>query len=48
EAHVLPLLATGRITVPLAATLPIEQAEAAYERFAAGSKFGKIVLTVGE
>jgi len=48
EAHVLPLLATGRITVPTAATFPLQQAEAAYARFAAGSKLGKIVLTIDQ
>jgi NADPH2:quinone reductase len=44
ERHVLPLLAAGRLTVPIAATFPLEEVEAAYERFAAGGKFGKIVL----
>ena len=42
--HVLPLLADGRLTVPVAATFPMSEASAAYERFAAGGKFGKIVL----
>jgi NADPH:quinone reductase-like Zn-dependent oxidoreductase len=44
EAQVLPLLASGRVTVPVAARVPMEEAEAAYERFAAGGKLGKIVL----
>jgi NADPH:quinone reductase-like Zn-dependent oxidoreductase len=44
ERHVLPLLADGRVTVPLAATFPMAEAAAAYERFAAGGKLGKIVL----
>jgi NADPH:quinone reductase-like Zn-dependent oxidoreductase len=44
EAQVLPLLAGGRVTVPVAARVPMEEAEAAYERFAAGGKLGKIVL----
>ena len=44
EAQVLPLLASGRVTVPVAARVPMEDAEAAYERFAAGGKLGKIVL----
>jgi NADPH:quinone reductase-like Zn-dependent oxidoreductase len=44
EAHVLPLFETGRITVPVAASFPLEEAAAAYERFASGGKFGKIVL----
>jgi len=30
--------------VPIAARFPLDEAAAAYERFAAGSKFGKIVL----
>jgi NADPH2:quinone reductase len=44
EAHVLPLLASGRVCVPVMATYPLEDVEAAYARFAAGSKFGKIVV----
>ncbi len=43
-AQVLPLLSSGRVTVPVAARVPMEDAEAAYERFAAGGKLGKIVL----
>jgi putative PIG3 family NAD(P)H quinone oxidoreductase len=45
EHSVLPLLADGRIRVPVAETFALAQAEAAYDRFAAGAKFGKIVLT---
>ena len=44
ESAVLPLLAAGRVRVPVAATFPLDQAGAAYERFAAGGKLGKIVL----
>ena len=44
EAEVLPLLSDGRAKVPVAATFPLDEAEAAYERFAAGGKLGKIVL----
>jgi len=44
ESHVLPLIAQGRVSVPIAATVPLEEAAAAYARFAAGGKFGKIVL----
>jgi NADPH:quinone reductase len=44
EREVLPLLADGRVRVPVAASLPMEEAEAAYERFTAGGKLGKIVL----
>ena len=44
-AHqVLPALADGRLHVPVAATYPMVAAAEAYDRFAAGSKFGKIVL----
>lgn len=45
EAHVLPLFDAGRLTVPVDAVFPLEQAPAAYERFAGGGKFGKIILT---
>jgi NADPH:quinone reductase-like Zn-dependent oxidoreductase len=44
EEHVVPLLADGRITVPVAERIPMERASEAYERFSAGGKFGKIVL----
>jgi putative PIG3 family NAD(P)H quinone oxidoreductase len=44
ERSVLPLLANGAIEVPIAATFPLSEVAAAYARFAAGSKFGKIVL----
>jgi len=41
---VLPLLDEGRVVVPVHATYPLEQAQEAYDAFAAGGKFGKIVL----
>ena len=44
-ALVVPALAEGRLRVPVAATFPLADATAAYERFAAGGKVGKIVLT---
>ena len=44
EAHVLPLLAAGRVAVPIAATFPMPEAEAAYDHFAAGGKLGNVVL----
>jgi NADPH2:quinone reductase len=44
ERSVLPLFDAGALRVLLAATFPLQQAEAAYERFAAGGKLGKIVL----
>ena len=49
EAHVLPLFGDtpdhAGLQVPVAATYPMRDAEAAYDRFAAGGKLGKIVLT---
>ena len=42
--HVVPLLADGRLQVPVADTFALSDAGAAYERFAAGNKFGKVVL----
>jgi NADPH:quinone reductase-like Zn-dependent oxidoreductase len=44
EAHVLPLVEAGRIRVPVAATFSLADAPAAYARFIAGGKLGKIVL----
>ena len=44
EHHVLPALGAGELRVPVAAAFHLEQAPAAYERFAAGGKLGKIVL----
>ncbi len=44
-SQVLPLLRDGRVRVPVCETFPLSEAEAAYERFAAGAKFGKVVLT---
>jgi putative PIG3 family NAD(P)H quinone oxidoreductase len=46
ESQVLPLIEAGRIHVPVCDRFPLGQAAAAYERFAAGSKLGKIVLTM--
>ena len=43
-ARVVPLLADGRLRVPLSETFPLPEATAAYERFAAGGKLGKTVL----
>jgi NADPH2:quinone reductase len=47
EAQVLPLFAAGRLRVPIAATYPLAEAEAAYDRFAQGAKFGKVIIEVG-
>jgi len=46
EREVLPLFGSGALRVPIAETFPLEHAAAAYERFAAGGKLGKIILTV--
>ena len=46
EHEVLPLFDSGALRVPVAATFPLDEAAAAYERFAAGGKLGKIVLTL--
>ena len=45
ERHVLPLIESGSVRVLVAETFPLEDAGAAYDRFAAGGKLGKIVLT---
>jgi putative PIG3 family NAD(P)H quinone oxidoreductase len=47
ERSVLPLLESGAVRVPVAATYPLEDAERAYEHFTAGGKLGKIVLVMG-
>jgi NADPH2:quinone reductase len=44
EHHAVPLLADGRLRVPVLATYPLAEAGAAYDRFSAGAKFGKIVF----
>ena len=44
EREVLPLFDSGAIFVPVAATFALAEAPAAYERFGAGGKLGKIVL----
>ena len=46
EHEVLPLFESGALSVPIADTFPLDQAAAAYERFAAGGKLGKVVITV--
>ena len=45
ERHVLPLVESGAVEVPVAETFALDDAEAAYDRFAEGGKIGKIVLT---
>ncbi len=44
-AQVVPLLASGKVTVPVLATFPMAEAIAGYGRFEAGGKLGKVVLT---
>ena len=44
SAHLLPLLADGRIRVPVCDTFPMADVNAGYNRFAAGGKLGKVVL----
>jgi NADPH2:quinone reductase len=44
EQEVLPLFEDGRLTVPVAETFTLDEAEQAYGRFEAGGKLGKIVL----
>jgi putative PIG3 family NAD(P)H quinone oxidoreductase len=46
EHEVLPLFESGALRVAVAETFPLEDAAGAYERFAAGGKLGKIVITV--
>ncbi len=46
EREVLPLFESGALRVPIAETFPLEDAAAAYDRFAAGGKLGKIVITI--
>ena len=44
ERHVLPLVESGAVEVPVAMTFGLDDVGEAYERFAAGGKLGKIVL----
>jgi NADPH:quinone reductase-like Zn-dependent oxidoreductase len=46
ERSVLPLLQSGAVTVPIARTYPLAEAQAAYDHFSGGGKLGKIVLTM--
>jgi NADPH:quinone reductase-like Zn-dependent oxidoreductase len=42
------LIAAGELQLPIAATFPLDQVRAAYERLAKGHGLGKIVLEIGE
>ena len=44
ERHVLPLVESGQIHVPLARTFPLSEAPTAYDYFAIPGKLGKVVL----
>jgi putative PIG3 family NAD(P)H quinone oxidoreductase len=44
EREVLPLFERGRLRVPVAETFALADVAAAYERFAAGGKLGKVLL----
>jgi NADPH2:quinone reductase len=46
ERSVLPALADGTVKVPVAETFALGDVQAAYERFQAGGKLGKIVLVM--
>ena len=45
ERSVLPLLADGRVHVPVQQTFALDDVVAAYDAFATGGKFGKLVVT---
>ena len=44
EREVLPLFERGLLRVPVAESFALDDVAAAYDRFAAGGKLGKIVL----
>jgi NADPH2:quinone reductase len=44
ERHVLPLIESGEVTVPVSETFPLDRVAEAYDRFSAGGKLGKIVV----
>jgi len=44
ERHVLPLVESGALEVPVAETFSLDDAERAYDSFAEGGKIGKIVI----
>jgi len=44
EKSVLPGFVSGDLSVPVAATYPLDDVATAYDRFKAGSKLGKVVL----
>jgi NADPH2:quinone reductase len=46
EKSVLPGFVSGDLSVPVAATFPLDAVADAYARFEAGAKLGKIVLEI--
>jgi NADPH:quinone reductase-like Zn-dependent oxidoreductase len=46
ERHVLPLVESGAVHVPIAETFPLDRVEEAYDHFAGGGKVGKVVLVM--
>ena len=46
ERSVLPFVESGDIAVPIAETYPLDRVGEGYDRFAAGDKLGKIVITM--
>ena len=46
EKHVLPLFESGALSVPVAESFALDEAPAAYDRFTAGGKLGKVVLAL--
>jgi NADPH:quinone reductase-like Zn-dependent oxidoreductase len=46
ESQVLPLLAAGRLQVPITARFSLEKVSDAYDRFAAPGKLGKVVVVM--
>ncbi len=46
ETQVLPHIRSGLVSVPVIAAFSLDEVVQAYERFSAGAKFGKIVVTM--
>jgi NADPH2:quinone reductase len=46
ERHVIPLVERGAVSVQVAETFGLDAVAEAYDRFAAGGKLGKLVLTI--
>ncbi len=48
EAQVLPVISSGRAVVPIASCYGLSEVTEAYDRFAAGGKLGKIVISMDD